>query len=427
MPERKKSSDPHNHTLALVVVMGVFFICGFSTVLNDVLIPYLQKTLELSYASVILIQTSFYLGYFLISPLSGFLFRSSAYLKGIRWGLASGMVGTLLISFASITLSFDLILAGVFILGGGIAMVQVSINPYALQLGNESTATSRLSLTQSFTSLGTIIAPYVGSTYILSTLNTNPFDLNYEFIDSPLKKPYIILTLVWLALLILTFILRLPNGKETTYQKSTPQESGLHPLRNFIVLIGMLGIAICVGVEVAVGSFLISFLTDANVANLSMEIAGKFSMLFWMGFLMGRLLGSWIMKYVPPGKLLFFHALAGLMFTFFATFSSGLIAASSILALGLCTSIMFPVIFSLVLSSCEGRKNEVSGFLCMANIGGALIPLLQGSLADTIGIQKSFIIPIACYLFLIIYAQFMSKKLKESGNLEIFTGGFENV
>ncbi|MFT4553156.1 MAG: FHS family L-fucose permease-like MFS transporter [Chlamydiales bacterium] len=427
MPERKKSNGPHNHTLALVVLMGVFFICGFSTVLNDVLIPYLQKKLQLTYASVILIQSSFYLAYFLFSPLTGFLFRNSGYLKGIRWGLSFGAFGTLLISSASTSLSFDLILVGVFILGGGIAMVQVSANPYALQLGNESSATSRLSLTQSFTSVGTILSPYVGSTYILSTLHTNPGGLESGIVESPLKKPYIALGLVWLALLGFTFLIRRTKDKDESSQETLIQKKGPHPLRDFMVLIGMLGIAICVGVEVAVGSFLISFLTDANVANIPMETAGKYTMLFWLGFLMGRVIGSWIMRYVPPGKLLFFHAFGGLACTICATFSSGFIATASVLALGLCTSIMFPVIFGLVLSSCKGRKSEVSGFLCMANIGGAVIPFCQGALADVIGIQHSFIIPVTCFIFLTFYAQYMSKKLNESAKLGIYAGGFGNV
>lgn len=423
MPERKKSNGPLNHTLALVVVMGVFFICGFSTVLNDVLIPYLQKTLNLAYTSVILIQSSFYLAYFLFSPLTGFLFRNNGYLKGIQWGLAFGSLGTLLICFASSSLSFDLILAGVFILGGGIAMVQVSANPYALQLGEESSATSRLSLTQSFTSVGTILAPYMGSTFILATLNKSPIDLDYVHIQSPLQKPYLALSVVWLVLLIFTFFFQLPSGKEKAYQNKPVQKKGPHPLRDTTVIIGMLGIAICVGVEVSVGSFLISFLTDPSVANVPMATAGRYTMLFWMGFLMGRIVGSWAMKYIPPGKLLFLHSFGGLAFTISATFTSGMIATYSVLALGLCTSIMFPVIFGLVLSSCKGRKNEVSGFLCMANIGGALIPLSQGALADLVGLQHSFVIPVCCYLFLTFYAQYMSKNLEESGKIEIFAGG----
>jgi MFS transporter, FHS family, L-fucose permease len=415
MPESKKSNSPHNYTLALVVVMGVFFICGFSTVLNDVLIPYIQQTLELGYTSVILIQTSFYFAYFICSPLVGFLFRHKSYLTGIRWGLASGSVGTFVISYASIELSFDLILLGVFILGAGIAMIQVSANPYALQLGPENTSTSRLSFTHSFTSVGTILAPFFGSVYILSTLNREeiPFTSQFNPYYSPIQMPYLGLSLVWFTLFTLTFFFRLPDGKDKLTKNGPLNKKIPHPLKEPIVLLGMLGIAICVGVEVSVGSFLISFLAKSNIADISMETAGKYTMLFWFGFLLGRIFGSWVMTRISTGKILLYHASSAVICTAGAVYFSGMLSASFILVLGLCTSIMFPSIFSLVLSNTKNRKSEVSGYLCMANIGGAIIPLAQGFLADIIGIQRSFVLAIFCYLFLACFAQYMfSKKLE---------------
>lgn len=368
--------------LSLSLSMTLFLLCGFSTVLNVILIPYLQSALSLHYTPVALVQVSFYLAYFLFSPLSGYLFQSRSYLEGIKAGLFIGSLGTLTLYWASVSLSFSLILLGVFILGAGIATLQVTGNPYTLITGNPETAPSRLTLAQAFTSLGTILAPYFGAVFILSLSGTHHL--------------YLILTIMWMATLLYTACVPLPDGKE-------PKEKDPgNPLYEPFVWLGALAIACSTGMEVTISTYVTKFTSE--MTDLSLVSSGKLMMIFWSGFFLGRLLGSSLLACYSASTLIYGSVLSGAFLTLVCILFSGYIAVTAILLTGFSLSILFPIIFSQTLEYCQSPKGAVSGFLCMANIGGAVFPLVQGYLADTYTLHFSFVLPLFGFFYLTYFA-----------------------
>jgi len=375
-------------TVALTFSVGIFFICGLSQVMNMVLIPFLQGVFEMDFTTASLVQVSFFLAYFVVSPLSGFFFSRMQHLHQIRISLLTGGIGTQTILIAMNQESYPLILFGVFILGSGIAMAQVSINPYTMGLGDVQSGPSRLTIAQSFTSLGQMLAPFIGSTFLL-TAHTTP------------ETPYRLLTYLWASLLVASFLIPLPKG-----QKPTSARFSIDPQ----ILLGMVAVAICVGIEVSTSTYLVLFLVDPTIIGVSFLAAGNLSMIFWGGFLIGRLIGGIAMRKVPASTLLWLHASGGAILSVMVVFTSGMTAAVCILGLGLCTSVMFPVIYSIVLSRTQKNQTVVTGFLCLAMVGGALAPFLQGTLADHMGLQSSFMVIIAANFFLLFYARAISRQ-----------------
>lgn len=384
----------------MAYAMAIFFLCGFSTVLNVILIPYLQSILSLSYTPGALIQVSFYCAYFFFSPLAGYAFEYRSLLDGIRSGTATAATGSLLIFFGSSAFSYPVILLGVFVLGAGIAIIQVTANPYMLFLGTPETASSRLTLAQALTSVGTVIAPYIGSICMLTPLTTDTEPL--------LHILYCALALIWLGLFYISYTLDMPLVSDKT-PPSRQLATDENPLTSPFVLLGMLAIACCSGTDVAIASHMIMFLADPAIAGVSLAVAGKYMMIFWIGFLIGRIIGYRLLNFYSPRRLLFFHALAGAILTAFVLSTTGVLSAAALLSLGFCLSIMYPVIFALVLEGSSAKKSAVSGYLCMANIGGALLPLSQGLLADNLGLHRSYILPLAAFLYLTAYSLYLKK------------------
>jgi FHS family L-fucose permease-like MFS transporter len=392
---RKYMSETAKKRIPILILVSFFFFnCGFSSVLNDILVPYLKEKHSLSYRSAILVQTSYYIAYAIASVLGGFFLRYRSSLWGMRCGLCMGAIGAFFVCIANSLLSYSMILLGIFILGSGIALLQVVSNPYILRLGEAKTAASRLSFSQSLTSVGGILSSYFGSKYILSSL-----DRISEFFN-PIEDTYLFLSFTWASLFLLTFLIRFPKEKKTspTLGKKTSV------LKNPYILMGIAGILIAVGVETSVGSFLVSFLNGSKLKGVSMESLGKISTLYWVGFLLGRIIGGFALQKMKPSSCLLYLSLAGVFFAGLVTISSGYLAVFSVLILGLCTSMLYPLILALALSSCTERTSEVSGFLCMGNIGGALIPYIQGFYADVFGIRESFLIPVFCFILLLSYA-----------------------
>lgn len=413
-----QDSTPKSERLALGLSMSLFFLCGFSTVLNVVLIPYLQSVLQLHYTPIAFIQVSFYLAYFVFSPLTGYIFQKRPYLDGIRCGLFIGSSGSLTIYLASVISSYPLILLGVFILGAGIAMIQVTGNPYAMAIGSKETAPSRLTLAQAFTSVGTVIAPYIGSVCLLSSLSAPK--VSYQIGDSYLHLLYLLLAFTWLGLLIFTYKTDLPTGEVAEFTRPSMDRDEIHPLKERFVLLGLLAIGLSSGIEVTISTYLVKFLSAPDIAGVSMVVAGKFMMIFWFGFLIGRLFGSKMLKKFIPENMLWWHAIGGIVLTMATVLFSGYIAAATVLSIGFFISIMFPVIFSLVLAGCRSDKSAVAGFLCMANIGGALLPLLQGMLADRYGLHRSFLLPICGFAYIACYSLYIRRRSLGAQGYDLF-------
>ena len=398
---------------ALITVTTLFFMWGFLTALNDILVPHLKPIFDLNYKQVILVQFAFFSAYFLFSIPSGMLIDRVGYKRAMVTGLAIMSFGAAMFVPAAKAPSFPLFLAALVALGAGITLLQVAANPYVTVLGPAKTASSRLNLTQAFNSLGTTIAPYFGSLLILSAVAKPAAELHAMSPDafqayrlqqaSSVILPYIGLSLTLLVLAVIIAAARLP-GIPQAVRSQTSQGSGDSVWKQRHLVLGALAIFTYVGAEVAIGSFLVNYFGMPAIGGLAPDRAARLVSLYWFGAMVGRFIGAWVLRYVRTGIVLAFNAVAACALVLFSVMSSGHLAIGSILLVGLFNSIMFPSIFALGVAELGPLTGDGSGVLNMAIVGGAVIPLLAGALADKIGIQHAFVLPAVCYLYILYYA-----------------------
>ena len=402
--------ERNQHTGALVIVTILFFMWGLITSLNDVLIPHLKSIYTLTYMQAMLVQFCFFGAYFIVSLPAGALIRRLGYQNGAVTGLLIAAAGCALFYPAS-NGGYGMFLFALFVLASGITILQVAANPYVTALGPARTAASRLTLTQAFNSLGTTVAPALGGILILSTVVLSADQLallpaaeqaaHKAAEAAAVQGPYLGLAAALALLAVLFAMARLPKiaFEETT--AAVDAKGGAMSYRHLVL--GALGIFLYVGAEVSIGSFLINFIGEPHIAGLSHAEAARYVSMYWGGALVGRFIGFAVMRYVSPGKSLAVTALGSIALVLTATFTEGSLAMWAIVAVGLCNSIMFPTIFSMALHGLGKFTGQGSGILCMAIVGGAVVPFVQGILADTIGLQISFLVPAACYLFIMYY------------------------
>jgi FHS family L-fucose permease-like MFS transporter len=389
------TSAGNNNTGPLVIVTILFFMWGLLTSLNDVLIPHLKAIYTLSYVQAMLVQFCFFGAYFIVSVPAGALIRRVGYQKGAVTGLLIAACGCGLFYPASKS-GYGLFLFAFFVLASGITILQVAANPYVTVLGPAGTASSRLTLTQAFNSLGTTIAPYVGGILILSgaavgadklaAMNATELAAYRAHEAASVQGPYLALAAALAILAVLFALARLPqisHGEETTAAASGKASA----LAYRHLVLGAVAIFLYVGGEVSIGSFLVNFLGEQQVAGLAPAVAAGYVSLYWGGALIGRFIGFAVMRYVSPGKSLACNALIAIALVLTGIFGKGGVAMWAILAVGLFNSIMFPTIFSMALHGLGRHTGQGSGILCMAIVGGAIVPFVQGALADTIGLQ----------------------------------------
>jgi FHS family L-fucose permease-like MFS transporter len=331
-----------------------------------------------------------------VSLPAGMLIKKIGYQNGAVTGLVIAACGCALFYPASMS-GYALFLLGFFVLAAGITILQVAANPYVTVLGDPRTASSRLSLTQAFNSLGTTIAPILGGILILA-------EGAQVSEAASVQKPYLTLAGALLLLAVLFAFARLPKIEHAddgvVQLDSTTRASVLaHPH----LLMGAIGIFLYVGGEVSIGSFLINFIGEPHIAALGPADAAHYVSYYWGGAMVGRFVGFAVMRYVSPGKTLAFNAAVSIALILVAIFGHGQAAMWAILAVGLCNSIMFPTIFSMALYRLGKFTGQASGILCMAIVGGAVVPFVQGLLADSIGLQWSFVVPAACYAFILYF------------------------
>ncbi len=399
-----QSGDYH---FALTSLTTLFFMWGFITCLNDILIPHLKGVFDLSYSQAMLIQFCFFSAYFLVSLPSGIIVKKLGYQKGIVIGLVIAAVGCLSFYPAASMHSYPLFLLALFILASGITLLQVSANPYVSMLGDAKTASSRLTMTQAFNSLGTTIAPFFGAMLIL---NEAAESISSQASAEAVQMPYVLLAAMLLILAAIFAWLKLPDMRlETTDDSSNKEALTGSAWQYRHLVLGAVGIFVYVGAEVSIGSFLVSFFAEPTIAGLNESQAAKYIAYYWGGAMVGRFIGAAVMQKIAGGKALAFNAGMAVVFVMIAILSSGTVAMVAILLVGLCNSIMFPTIFSLAINGLGKHTSQGSGILCLAIVGGAIIPLLQGVLADSIGIQSAFFLPIICYLFIAYYGLIGSK------------------
>jgi FHS family L-fucose permease-like MFS transporter len=407
------ATGPVRYTGALITVTTLFFMWGFLTALNDILVPHLKPIFDLNYKQVILVQFAFFSAYFLFSIPSGMLIDRVGYKRAMVTGLAVMSFAAAMFVPAAKAPSFALFLAALLALGAGITLLQVAANPYVTVLGPAKTASSRLNLTQAFNSLGTTIAPYFGSMLILSAVTKSTAELHAMSPDafqayrlqqaSSVILPYIGLSLTLLVLAVIIAAARLP-GIPQAVRSRTSHESGASVWKQRHLVLGAVAIFTYVGAEVAVGSFLVNYFGVPAIGGLAPDRAARLVSLYWFGAMVGRFIGAWVLRYVRTGIVLAFNAVAACALVLFSVMSSGHLAIGSILLVGLFNSIMFPSIFALGVAELGPLTGDGSGVLNMAIVGGAVVPLLAGALADKIGIQHAFVLPAVCYLYILYYA-----------------------
>ncbi|MBV6511019.1 MAG: L-fucose-proton symporter [Ignavibacteriaceae bacterium] len=416
-PISQSNGNNKNYLPELSVLTSLFFMWGFLTSLNDILIPHLQNVFSLSYFESMLVQFTFFLAYFLISLPSGWIVEKVGYKRGIIIGLVTAGIGTLIFYPAAGMRSYPVFLTAFFILASGITLLQVAANPYVTILGKQETASSRLNLTQAFNSLGTTIAPYFGSLLILSTAvktademaKMSAADLEaYKIAEAAaVQQPYLWLAAVLLLIAAIFAFIKLPQVEAGSMDEENDGSAKFDHKHESAwqyrhLILGAIGIFVYVGAEVAIGSFLVKYFVflDGTLSELD---AGKMVSFYWGGAMVGRFIGSGIQRMIKPGTVLGFNAIAAAVLVVVSMFTDGQIAIWSMLLVGLFNSIMFPTIFSLAIHGLGKHTGQASGILCMAIVGGAIVPVLQGLIADSIGIHQAFFLPVICYMFIVYY------------------------
>ncbi|HEY8401781.1 MAG TPA: sugar MFS transporter [Cytophagaceae bacterium] len=396
----EQSRHPQNFQTALISLMVLFFMMGFITCLNDILVPYLKKAFTLNYKQASLIQSFFFGAYGLISIPSSIIINKLGYKKGMILGFTGAAMGCLLF-FPAVTIhSYPVFLFALFILASGIVLLQVTANPYVAILGPPETASARLTLNQAMNSVGTFIAPYFGTVLILSSLNDAGS-------SDAVKIPYlgIAFTLILISLVISRISLPEIKASDTDTSLNTDKDKYNSAWQHVHLLLGAVGIFMYVGAEVAIGSYLVNYLGLDDVAGLNEENAGLLLPYYWGGAMAGRFAGAYVLRIFSPGKVLAFNASAAITLILFSINTTGNAAIYSMIAVGLCNSIMFPTIFTLAVKGLGKHTNQGSGILSTAIVGGAFIPLLQATLADMegIGLRWAFLVPAVCYLYIVWY------------------------
>jgi FHS family L-fucose permease-like MFS transporter len=393
-----------NYTSALSAVTTLFFLWGFITCLNDILIPYLKAIFQLSFAQANLINLCFFGAYFLMSIPAGKLVARLGYKRGMLLGFVVAAIGAFLFYPAAAQRAYGLFLGALFVLASGITLLQVAANPYVAILGPPQSASSRLTLTQAFNSLGTTLAPLLGSALILSRLPKLDNATTAASIDiSAVQLPYLI---IGGMLLLISFILSRINLPVIEHTADDDEVTGTHhesawQYRHLIL--GVVGIFAYVGAEVAIGSHIVSYLALPNVASMDPSQAGKMVSYYWGAAMIGRFAGAYLLNKFSPTKLLALNAVGAVVLILISMNSTGAVAMWSLLAVGLMNSLMYPTIFTLAVAGLGRHTEEGSGLLCTAIVGGALVPLLFGFIADHSGLRIALLLPVVCYLYVMWY------------------------
>jgi MFS transporter, FHS family, L-fucose permease len=410
-----------SYTVPLAVVTTLFFMWGFLTCLNDILVPHLKSIFELNYTETLLIQFAFFGAYFVFSIPSGKVIDGIGYQRSMVVGLLTMGLGAFLFVPAASAPSYPLFLLALIVLGAGITCLQVAANPYVTVLGKSETASSRLNLTQAFNSLGTFLAPFFGGFLILSTTPKTIEQIRALAPDAlrtyrlheaaTVKLPYVGLGIALVLLAITIGSFKLPKIEHAQHHIGEKVGDSIWKHPNLIF--GAVGIFVYVGAEVAIGSFLVNYFSQPEIGGLTEKVAASFVAFYWGGAMVGRFVGSGLLQKMKTGHLLAVCALCAASLVTTSMITSGHLAMWSIILVGFFNSIMFPSIFTLGVAELGPLTGDGSGILVMAIVGGALIPLAQGAIADRIGIHHAFFLPVICYLYILFFALSGSKANSE--------------
>jgi MFS transporter, FHS family, L-fucose permease len=414
-------NGPSSSTGPLAVVTTLFFMWGFLTCLNDILVPHLKPIFDLNYTRVMLIQFAFFGAYFLFSIPSAWIIDWIGYQRSMVAGLLTMGVGAFLFVPAASVPSYPLFLFALIVLAAGITCLQVAANPYVTVLGNPETASSRLNLTQAFNSLGTFLAPFFGSLFILSAAPKTIEDIRALAPDAlqayrlheaaTVKTPYVGLGIALVVLAIAIGSFKLPKIEHAQHKVGERVNDSIWRHPNLIF--GAISIFVYVGAEVSIGSFLVNYFSQPDIGAMTEKAAASFVAFYWGGAMVGRFIGSGLLQKMTTGRLLAICSVCAAALVAISMLSTGHTAMYSIILVGLFNSIMFPSIFTLGVAELGPLTGDGSGVMIMAIVGGALIPVAQGAIADRIGIHHAFFLPVICYLYILFFALSGSKPNSE--------------
>ncbi|MDB5233204.1 MAG: transporter [Hymenobacter sp.] len=400
-PATEATGPKPNYVPALSALTVLFFSFGFITCLNDILIPYLKAIFQLSYAQANLINLCFFGAYFVMGIPAGKLVERLGYKAGMLIGFLVAAAGCFLFYPAAESHAYGLFLGALFVLATGVVVLQVAGNPYVAVLGPQKSAPARLTLTQAFNSLGTTVAPLLGAAFILSRLPDLDAARAAEAIDvRAVQVPYLCIGAVLIGISLLLSFLKLPT---IAHAPDPTDHAGRRAWHYRHLVLGMVGIFVYVGGEVAIGSHIVSYLGLPDVLNMAPKLAGEKVAYYWGGAMVGRFAGAYLLNKINPGRMLAFTGVGAIVLVALSASATGSVAMWSLLAVGLMNSIMFATIFTLAVAGLGRHTGEASGLLNVAIVGGAVVPLLFGMVADASSLRVAFALPVLCYAYIVWY------------------------
>ncbi len=390
-----------NHSSALVVLTSLFFMMGFITCMNDILIPHLKEIFDLTYVQAMLVQFCFFTAYAIMSIPMGHLVEKIGYKNGVIGGFLLTAVGCILFYPAAGSHSYAIFLGALFILASGVTLLQVAGNPYVTLLAKPGKESATLTLVQAFNSLGTTIAPLIGSFLILADATQTASKA--EQISS-VQIPYLGLAGLLILLAVAVKMIKLPDARAIAQAETEHNHDGKTSVWQYKHLVfGAAGIFCYVGAEVSIGSLLVNVMGELK--GFDHATGAKFLSIYWGGAMVGRFLGSAVMTKIAPNKYLAFNASVAVALLLVAILSTdGDIAMWALLSIGFFNSIMFPTIFSLATKGLGKFTSTASGVICTAIVGGAVVPVIQGWAADNYGLMISFVVSAICYVYIVFFA-----------------------
>jgi FHS family L-fucose permease-like MFS transporter len=394
----------------VLLVVAVYFTGGVATVLLDTLVPKFKALFALSYTEVMLVQFSFFLAYLVVSLPAGLLVSRIGYIRSLVTGVLLMALGCGLFAPAAAAGVFGGFLVALFVLASGITIFQVAANPLVAAAGPVASSHSRLTLALAFNSLGTAVGPLIGAAVILAreVAPADPRTLTPALLHSyrqaqahVVQEPFAVIACVLVMIAALLWALRRRSVAAAPPALVTGTKVAL--LRKPQVALGALAMFLYVGAEVSLGSILTNYLMLDKTLSLDASTAGRLGAAYWGGALVGRFVGSFILTRIRPGALLGAYALSSATLALLSVASSGTLAGIALIAVGLFNSIMFPVIFSLAIEGLGEDTPKASALMCMAIVGGAIVPLITGKVADAVGLGFAPVVPAVCYLCIAAY------------------------
>lgn len=402
-----------NYVLPFILVVCLFFLWGIAHNLNGILIPHLKKACELNNSQSALVDTSIFLAYFLMAIPAGYLLRRLGYRVSIVIGLLAFAVGAFLFLPAADTRMYELFLLALFIIGCGLAVLETAANPYASALGPPESATQRLNLAASFNGLAAMVAPILGTVFVLSGTNYTPAEMEAMGEANRLayladeaasvKMPYLVLGVVLLLIAVLFMFIKLPEFKQAAEEGAPAQTGFFAVLKKRHVMNAVIAQFFYVGAQVCVTSFFVRMAMQG--AAVDEKTAGYFLGIYGLLFMGGRFFGTFLMRYVAASRLLAVYAAGSVALALLAISASGMVVIYALGGLGFLMSIMFPTIFSLGIAGLQEEVKQASSWLIMAIVGGAVFPYVMGEVIDASGdnTQIGYIVPLVCYCVILWY------------------------